>query len=86
MLHARSGSCLYVHHGYVRRRLAFVELFILLASETLLAVISIDVVDNALMLRVYSTSKERLLYVLVDNCLSRGSWKLASTVGPPRAH
>ena len=54
----RTGSCKYVCHGYVRQRLAFVGLFVLLTSKTLVStsthgiILSIDAVDSILMLQV----------------------------------
>ena len=74
MQRVRSGSHWYVHHGNVRRRLAFIGLLVLLTSKTASIhdiTLSIDAVDSALM---GSVNKERLLHGLVDNYLSCGSF------------
>ena len=51
-------DCRYGHHGYVRQRLAFVGLLILLTSKMLFSASirgTIDIVDSMFMLRVAST-------------------------------
>ena len=76
MLRDRSGSRLYVRHGYVRRRLASVGLLVSLTSKTLFntsihgIILSIDAVDSALMLWVAPTK----IAFSTTGSLSRGSF------------
>ena len=61
MLRTISGSGLYARHGYIRRRLAFVGLLVLLTVKTLFnisihgIILSIDAVNSALILKVVPT-------------------------------
>ena len=65
MLSVRPGSGSYVRHGYVRRRLAFIGLLVLLTSVLFISMVSLTPVDSTLMLQVVPTKSARVFVLSV---------------------
>ena len=71
MVCTRLGSCSYVCRSYVRRRLAFVGILVLLISKTLFKLLTVVSIDSALMLWVVPAKSAFTIWTSRQPSLSR---------------